>query len=448
MSVLTISSFIPQVSWPHGGSTATLRIKYSGDFVDSAGQQVLRGLHKDVACTIAAGVLTVPQFTLITTNDAQVNPLVTCSAQFFDSNASARDWLFQQFSIPESLTPTTNIGALAVYNLGISLVLPPDFYLNRDEVTSLALNLIAITTPALHASTHQNGGTDEITVTGLSGLLADGQTPLAHKTSHQNGGSDEILVTGLSGLLADGQTPLAHAASHQNGGADEISVVGLSGLLADGQTPLGHAASHESGGSDAVKLDNLAAPDDNTDLNASITAHGLLPKLSNNAAQFLNGVGAFATPAGAGDVVGPATATNNGIVRFDTTTGKLVQDSNLTLPDDAASTEVGYMNIPQNSKSADYTAVIADRGWHLFHPVGDNNARTFTIPANASVAFVIGTAITFVNKINVLSIAITSDTLTWAEDGSTGTRALAANGIATALKITSTEWLISGVGLS
>lgn len=32
-----------------------------------------------------------------------------------------------------------------------------------------------------------------------------------------------------------------HAASHQNGGADEISVAGLSGLLADSQTPVAHS---------------------------------------------------------------------------------------------------------------------------------------------------------------------------------------------------------------
>lgn len=62
-----------------------------------------------------------------------------------------------------------------------------------------------------HASTHQNGGADEISVVGLSGLLADAQTPLGHKVSHENGGSDEINVAGLSGLLADAQTPLSHA---------------------------------------------------------------------------------------------------------------------------------------------------------------------------------------------------------------------------------------------
>lgn len=80
--------------------------------------------------------------------------------------------------------------------------------------------------------------------------VGDPRTPLAHASTHENGGADEIDVTGLSGLLADGQTPLAHVSTHENGGADEISVLGLSGLLADGQTPLAHAASHAIGGSD------------------------------------------------------------------------------------------------------------------------------------------------------------------------------------------------------
>jgi len=43
------------------------------------------------------------------------------------------------------------------------------------------------------------------------------------------------------------------------------------------------------------KLDDLAATDDNTDLNATSSAHGLLPKLSNNARQFFRGDGTYAT---------------------------------------------------------------------------------------------------------------------------------------------------------
>jgi hypothetical protein len=43
--------------------------------------------------------------------------------------------------------------------------------------------------------------------------------------------------------------------------------------------PTAHASSHHSGGSDAIKLDDLATPDDNTDLNVSTSRHGLTPKI-------------------------------------------------------------------------------------------------------------------------------------------------------------------------
>ena len=109
---------------------------------------------------------------------------------------------------------------------------------------------------------------------------------IAHKTSHQDGGSDEVNVAGLSGLLADEQlsawdavsgkpstfTPSAHKALHQNGGSDEVNVAGLSGVLADEQlsawdavsgkpsafTPSAHKASHEASGSDEIDCSGLA----------------------------------------------------------------------------------------------------------------------------------------------------------------------------------------------
>jgi hypothetical protein len=111
---------------------------------------------------------------------------------------------------------------------------------------------------------------------------------------------------------------------------------------------------------------------------------------------------------------------------------------------------VGYLNIPQNSQSAAYTLVLADSGKQIFHPSADTTARTWTIPANSSVAFPIGTAVTFINQngAGVITIAITTDTMRLAGAGTTGSRTLAANGIATAIKITSTEWIISGTGLT
>lgn len=48
---------------------------------------------------------------------------------------------------------------------------------------------------------------------------------------------------------------------------------------------------------------------------------------------WLRGDGEWVTPAGGGDVVGPASATDNALVRFDSTTGKLVQNSGVTVDD-------------------------------------------------------------------------------------------------------------------
>jgi hypothetical protein len=110
---------------------------------------------------------------------------------------------------------------------------------------------------------------------------------------------------------------------------------------------------------------------------------------------------------------------------------------------------VGFRNIPQNSQSAAYTLVLADAGKHIFHPSGDANARTYTIPANSSVAYPIGTAITFINMTaEAVTIAITTDTMYLSAAGTTGSRTLAQYGSATAIKMTSTTWLISGSGLT
>ena len=110
---------------------------------------------------------------------------------------------------------------------------------------------------------------------------------------------------------------------------------------------------------------------------------------------------------------------------------------------------VGYINIPQNSQSAAYTTVLGDAAKCIFHPSTDANARTFTIAANASVAYPVGTVIQFVNMTSqVVTIAITTDTMYLAGSGTTGSRSLAQYGVANALKITSTSWIITGSGLT
>ena len=107
---------------------------------------------------------------------------------------------------------------------------------------------------------------------------------------------------------------------------------------------------------------------------------------------------------------------------------------------------LGNEGILQNSQSAAYTLVLTDAGKHIYHPSADTTARIWTIPANSSVAYPIGTAITFINDTSAgtITISITSDTLVLAGAGTTGSRTLTANWVATAVKMTSTRWMISG----
>jgi hypothetical protein len=186
----------------------------------------------------------------------------------------------------------------------------------------------------------------------------------------------------------------------------------------------------------------------------------------------------------AGDVVGPGSATDGAIVAFDGITGKLIKAAVLgtgvqtalgvntgsagavVLFDGALGTPssgtlssctvdgtdaVGFRNTPVNSKSEDYTLLLADSGKTIFHPAADTNDRTFTIPAESSVNYAVGTVVTFINlSANDLTIAITTDTMYLAGDGATGSRTLAQYGVASAVKVADTTpvWVISGNGLT
>ena len=107
----------------------------------------------------------------------------------------------------------------------------------------------------------------------------------------------------------------------------------------------------------------------------------------------------------------------------------------------------GYMGVPQSASATTgaYTIVAADAGEHIYSTA----TRTITIPSNASLALPIGTAITFIAASGTtVTIAINTDTLLLAGLGTVGSRTLTPFGMATAVKITSTSWIISGNGLN
>jgi len=100
-----------------------------------------------------------------------------------------------------------------------------------------------------------------------------------------------------------------------------------------------------------------------------------------------------------------------------------------------------------NGKTANYTLALADEG-ETIRMTGSTAAQTITIPANASIAFPVGTMIGIENDSSVdWSLAITTDTLTWSKDNTTGTRTLAAGASAVIHKVATTSWKVSGSAL-
>ena len=124
---------------------------------------------------------------------------------------------------------------------------------------------------------------------------------------------------------------------------------------------------------------------------------------------------------------------------------------NLTFPtpgNTTAITSVGYLGLPQhNLYNGTYTLDFPDMGQHIY--VTYDSPQTITIPANTDKSFPVGATIAIItNGSSTATIEITTDTLTQLGTGSTGSRTLGANSMATLIKVAATEWVISGVGLS
>ena len=98
-----------------------------------------------------------------------------------------------------------------------------------------------------------------------------------------------------------------------------------------------------------------------------------------------------------------------------------------------------------NEQNGNYTTVLADKGKTIRKASG-GAGETFTIAAEASVPYKIGTFIGFDNDGGgTLTINIAgADTLIFADDGTTGARTLASGGMAVAFKNAAGQWKIAG----
>jgi hypothetical protein len=139
--------------------------------------------------------------------------------------------------------------------------------------------------------------------------------------------------------------------------------------------------------------------------------------------------------------IGATSGTTN-IVLNGTTRATAAEGTAIT-----TSAGLGYIGMPQISTATSYTLVASDQGKHIYITA---TAQTITIPANASVAFPIGTTISLIAGPSATSttISITSDTMYLGGTGTTGNRTLAAYGMATLVKVSATAWFINGSGLT
>ena len=130
-------------------------------------------------------------------------------------------------------------------------------------------------------------------------------------------------------------------------------------------------------------------------LNASAIAAGTVATArlgsgTANSTTYLRGDGTWTSPAGSGDVVGPASAVNNNIVLFDSTSGKLIKDSGRALP----------------------TRV------YLASPVTNNNASANTIADVTGLSFAVTTGVRYKFKFYITyTSAATTTGSRWAING-------------------------------
>ena len=167
-----------------------------------------------------------------------------------------------------------------------------------------------------------------------------------------------------------------------------------------------------------------------------ITTSGTLT-LSGTLAVANGGTGATTAAAARSNLGAAASGNNTDITALD-------QDVLIVDTGTIGAGTIGFRGLPQNSQTASYTLALSDQGKHISITTGG-----VVIPANGSVAFPVGAAISiFNNSGSNQTISITTDTLRQAGTANTGSRTLAQYGLATIVKVAATVWVISGAGLS
>jgi hypothetical protein len=188
-----------------------------------------------------------------------------------------------------------------------------------------------------------------------------------------------------------------------------------------------------SGSAALGNLGALAAANNLSDVNSASTSR---TNLGLGSAALLNSSAVAQTANNLSDLSSASTARTNLGVAYGTTAGTVAQGND------------SRFGGPTQNVQCTYGLALTDAGGQIY--CNTSGTHTLTIPANASVAFAVGTKIDVVNDTSAgnMTIAITSDTLVWFPSAGTGSRTLQGGGEATLTKVSSTRWIITGTGLT
>jgi hypothetical protein len=177
----------------------------------------------------------------------------------------------------------------------------------------------------LLGSNDSSAAVTEITVG--TGLYLTGNTLGAYLPSP---GVTSVAISGTDGIEVDSGSPITTSGTIQLGvnAATMKTTLDLSGTNSGDQNVFSTFA--VSGQSNVVADSTSDTLTLVAGSNITITTDASTDSITINS-----------TASGSGDVVGPASATDNAIVRFDSTTGKLIQDSGITIADGASGTLSG-----------------------------------------------------------------------------------------------------------